>query len=183
MNFIREEDTGAWRLEFAAEESKPVSDLLLRMLEHYQIEFSTLPEALQRYWRGCLSKAGNPEELKEAREHLQEERLVWRGERMALLEKWYKDSKSVAEDQPWTLALSPEEFESLLVILNDRRLMLATQYGMNEEDLENAWTKKAQTQDLPALLALQEIEMLGNLQYILLGALHPDLKIEEEPNL
>ncbi len=177
MKCLHETETGPWVIVLNAMEANLLTGLFRRMAEHYRLDVESLPEKLQEHWRGQISRAGDPKELKEAQEQLQEERLVWRGERLTLLEKWMEDYARNSEGKPWTLELAPDEFEGLLIVLNDRRLILAAQHGLDEEEMEANWEKAP---DLTTRMVLGEIDILTQFLIVFLNALNSGLKIDPD---
>jgi hypothetical protein len=162
---LQEQDSGQWRIEFNSSEAFLVSHSLQQLAAHYRLRVEDLPEVLQDYWRGRISKAGDPDDLKEASHQLEEERIAWRGERLPLVEKWVAEYEKCDVTETWALALHRDELETLMIILNDRRLTLAAEHdlseGMMEMDLD-------EVTDEILRHALLEVHILGNVQGILL---------------
>lgn len=163
MRCSQDPDSSQWRIEFNPSEALLVFHSFQQMAEQYRLSVEDLPPALQDYWRGRISESGNPEELSEARHQLEEERIAWRGERLPLVERWIADYRRSGIAREWTLVLSRDEVENVMIIWNDRRLTLATEHELTETlmDLD-------EVADESLRHVLLEVELLGNLQGLLL---------------
>jgi hypothetical protein len=177
MKCSQRNDSELWRVELGAIESNLLTTLFQRALEQYRQKVDSLPEAVQQHLRGSISKEAEPEKLREEQEALQAERLAWRGERLVLLEKWMGDYLRSGVGKSWTFDLTRDELEGLLMILNDRRLLLATEHGLDEEEMEAQWEK---AMDVNQRLVLGEIDLLTQFLGSFLMALNPDMKIEPD---
>ncbi|VVM08367.1 hypothetical protein MAMC_02079 [Methylacidimicrobium cyclopophantes] len=159
MKVARNRDQIVLRLESGEREILLGSLLALR--KHYQTELSQLSEALQHHWRGTLTRGDGAEEIPGAAEELEAERLSWRPQRVALLDKWLAQGSPLQSASPASLTLSEGEFDEFLAMLNDRRITLAVAHGVTEEQME--WNPlTVQSRELQK--ALWEIHFLAFLQ-------------------
>ncbi|WP_018291549.1 DUF2017 family protein [Verrucomicrobium sp. 3C] len=159
MKVARHENQTVFHFEPAEREILLASFLELR--KHYQTEFSQLPEELQQYWRGTMSRGEEDEAILSAAEELEVERLSWRSERLALLDKWLAPDSPLQNPSETSLTLSPGEVDEFLSMLNDRRLTIAVAEGIAEEQMD--WDPlSVGSRDLQR--ALWEIHFLAYLQ-------------------
>ena len=146
---------------FEAAEREILLSSLLELRNHYQTDVSQLPEALQRHWRGTVSRGEEDEEIPGAAEELEAERLGWRPERLALLQTWLAPDSPLQNPAQASLRLSRGEVDEFLSMLNDRRLTLAITQGITEEQMD--WNPlTVRSRDLQR--ALWEIHFLAYLQ-------------------
>ena len=86
-----------------------------------------MPPALRAYWQGTLTHgAPHTEDLRESQEVLSEARNELRSERLALVENWIREFELAEERDPWKVDLSGAERDEFVAMLNDRRMLLAT---------------------------------------------------------
>ena len=94
---------------------------------------------------------------------LAESRADLRSERRDLAESWLRDFELAEE--PWTFEMTTAERDEFVSMLNDRRLILALEAGLTQEDA--ATTGHLTVDDRRA--AIMEIDVLGHFIMILLG--------------
>ncbi|MDD4932451.1 MAG: DUF2017 family protein [Methylacidiphilaceae bacterium] len=159
MKIARNQNDTVFRFEPA--EREILLGSLLELRKHYQTDFSQLSEALQQHWRGTMSREAEGEEIPGAAEELEAERLGWRPERLALLDKWLAPDSPLQNPAQASLTLSQGEVDEFLSMLNDRRLTLAVGQGITEEQMD--WNPlTVRSRDLQR--ALWEIHFLAYLQ-------------------
>ena len=112
--------------------------ILASAREQYAADFDSLPEALQKMWRGRLfsSRPDASPESDTAAEDLAEARLLWRGERLEAIGEWLDLGGPFGPKGNGILVLTPDEIDSFFAILNDRRLALAALYSVTEDLME-----------------------------------------------
>lgn len=164
----RREKDGQWRLDLNEIEAHLLAGSLDRLVSHYRMTLEDLPEALQDYWRGRLAAEKDAEQLRDAQQQLEEERLAWRGERLPKVEKWLAAYDESGIGRAWTLRLDREEMETFLVVLNDRRLTLAVEFGIDETLME---ADMDAINDVALRQALWEVNILAHFQEYCLMAL------------
>jgi hypothetical protein len=161
-------EPGQWRLTFNEAESLFVLNTLAHLGRHYQEDIAKMPPALRTYWQGVISSA--PEkpsaETRELQDDLTEARAELRTERLALVENWMHEYDLAEQRDPWQVELTTTERDEFIAMLNDRRLALALQLGITEEDME---ADLAQIADDNRRAAILEIDLLGHFILILLG--------------
>jgi hypothetical protein len=150
-----------WALALTPQEAVVLAISMDELIQHYRIDPENLSRRLKDFWNGRISaRPGDAALLEDEAEHLKAERFGWRSERLIRLEKWLATFPR-AEEQPWTLLLSTDDFEEFLCILNDRRLLLAVEHNVTEADMD---TDPAYVRDEIKARALWEIHMLAYIQ-------------------
>jgi hypothetical protein len=160
---------GKLALELEGPEKEALWVSLLALRDHYRAELAELPEPLRRYWVGSISKESlTGPEAEEAEELLKETRLAWRSERAELVERWLERTHPVPGTGRSRLVLERDEVDAFLSIINDRRLTLAVEHGIGEEEMNRnpLWVSSRSLQR-----ALWEIHFLAYLQEVLLSFL------------
>ncbi|CAF0693522.1 DUF2017 family protein [Candidatus Methylacidithermus pantelleriae] len=160
---------GKLALELEGPEKEALWVSLLALRDHYRTELAELPEPLQRYWVGSVSRESlQGAEGEEAGELLKETRLSWRSERAELVEQWLQRLRPIPGTGRSGLLLEKEELDIFLSIINDRRLTLAVEHGIGEEEMNRnpLWVSSRALQR-----ALWEIHFLAYLQETLLSFL------------
>lgn len=158
-----------FRLGFSEPEALFLAGILSRMAGHYRDDPAGLPPAQRAYWEGHIASdnraaralAGSQELLAEARAEL-------RGERAVLVENWLQALDLAETHQPWVLELDGAERDDFIAILNDRRLLLALDLGVGDEEME---MDLGQIVTEARRAAILEIDLLG---HFILVALKPD---------
>jgi hypothetical protein len=161
-------DADHWRLNFSEPETGFVINVLARLGKHYQEDLSRMPPALRAYWRGILTRGdvAGKDDLEESQEVLSEARTELRADRLALVEAWIREFELAEQRDPWKVELSSAERDEFVAMLNDRRLLLALELGITEEDMEadpghvSSETRRA---------GILEIDVLGHFILIMLG--------------
>ena len=75
--------------------------------------------------------------MKEAQEILSEARQELRsGYRLALVENWIREFELAEKRDPWTVDITSAERDEFVAMLNDRRLLLALEIGITDNELE-----------------------------------------------
>ncbi len=170
-----------WQLDWNDFEAQMAAGSFQRMAMHYQLQVDDLPPALQAHWRGHLAEAKDVEALKEEQHLLEGERLAWRSERLTLVEKWVAAYAKSGIGLAWSLQ-DREELEGLLMVLNDRRLILAVEHGIDETLMEVDLDNVA---EIPLRQALWEVHVLALFQEQCLAALalaeNPETKKDDIP--
>ncbi|CAB4243899.1 conserved protein of unknown function [Methylacidimicrobium sp. AP8] len=158
-------------LHFDPGEREILVSSLLELRKHYQTDVSQLSEPLQQYWRGVLTRSEgieDDEEMADGADVLEAERLSWRPERVALLNRWLAPESSLHNPLDPSLRLSRGEIDEFLSMLNDRRLTLAIAQGITDEQME--WNPlMVKSRDLQR--SLWEIHFLAYLQESCISAL------------
>jgi hypothetical protein len=158
-----------WRLRFGETEAVFVINVLARLGRHYQEDVGRMPPALRAYWQGNASReeiSGQEDDMKESREVLAEERAELRSERLALVEKWIGEYELAEERDPWEVEISDAERDEFVAMLNDRRMLLALELGITQEEMEAA---PAEIPDEARRNAVLEIDFLGHFILVTLG--------------
>lgn len=161
-------DPEHWRLNFAEPEAAFIIHVLARLGRHYQEEMDQMPPALRAYWEGNITRGAvsDPEALKESQEMLSEARTELRSERLALVESWIREFDLAEERDPWKVEISQAERDEFVAMLNDRRMLLAYEMGITEEDMERDPGDIAEEKRRHTVL---EIDVLGHFILVILG--------------
>ncbi len=161
-------DPGRWRLVFAEPEAAFLINALARLGKQYQENVAHLPPALRAYWTGSISRGGvaGKDDLKESQEVLAEARTELRAERLALVETWMREFELTEERDPWKVDISSAERDEFVAMLNDRRMMLALELGITEEDME---ADLGQISNEARRACILEIDVLGHFILVMLG--------------
>ena len=158
-----------WRLTLSEPEAEFIINVLARLGRQYQDDISRMPPALRAYWLGPISRhgaEGRAEELADSQEMLGEARLELRAERLALVENWLREYELAEQRDPWQVELSAEDRDEFVSMLNDRRMLLAAELQVTEEDMEadpNTIT------DENRRVGILEIDVLGHFILVMLG--------------
>ncbi len=113
------------------------------------------------------SAPGEPSrEVRELQDDLAEARTELRAERLSLVENWMREYDLAEERDPWTVELTTAERDEFIAMLNDRRMALALELGVTEEDMEADLAQIPNDQRRAAIL---EIDVLGHFILIMLG--------------
>jgi len=161
-------EPGHWRLGFTEPETEFVLATLARLARQYQEDISKMPPALRAYWQGIISsKPGEPTpEVRDLQDDLAEARTELRAERLALVENWMREYELAEERDPWHVELTTAERDEFIAMLNDRRMALAFEMGVTEEDMES---DLAQIPSDDRRAAILEIDVLGHFILVMLG--------------
>ena len=161
-------EPGHWRLGFTEPETEFVLSTLARLARQYQEDPSKMPPALRAYWQGTISsKPGEPStEVRELQDDLAEARTELRSERLALIENWMREFELAEEREPWHVELTTTERDEFIAMLNDRRMALALELSITEEDME---ADLAQIPNDGRRAAILEIDVLGHFILVMLG--------------
>jgi hypothetical protein len=161
-------DAAHWRLSFTEPEAGFLINVLARLGKHYQEDVARMPPALRAYWQGTISRGGivGKEDLKESQEVLAEARAELRAERLALVENWLRDFELAEERDPWKVEISSAERDEFVAMLNDRRMLLALELGITEEDME---ADPGQIPQEARRMSILEIDVLGHFILVMLG--------------
>jgi hypothetical protein len=161
-------EPGQWRLTFVDAETEFLLATLARLGRHYQEDVSKMPPALRAYWQGVISSnpgASGPE-VRELQDDLTEARTELRLERLALIENWMREYELAEERNPWNVELTTAERDEFVAMLNDRRMALALELTVTEEDMES---DLAQIPDDARRGGILEIDVLGHFILVMLG--------------
>jgi len=157
-----------WRLSFTEPEAGFLVNVLARLGKHYQEDVARMPPALRAYWQGTISRGGvaGKDDLKESQEVLAEARAELRAERLALVENWMREYELAEERDPWKVEISSAERDEFIAMLNDRRMFLALELGITEEDME---ANPSQIPHEARRVSILEIDVLGHFILVMLG--------------
>jgi hypothetical protein len=157
-----------WRLSFTEPEAGFILHVLARLGKNYQEDVAGMPPTLRAYWQGTISRGGvaNKEGLKESQEVLAEARTELRAERLALVESWMREFELAEERDPWKVEISSAERDEFVAMLNDRRMLLALELGISEEDME---ADPAHISNEARRAGILEIDVLGHFILVMLG--------------
>jgi hypothetical protein len=159
---------GQWRLSFTEPEAGFLINVLARLGKHYQEDVARMPPALRAYWQGAISRGGvaGQDDLMESQEVLAEARAELRAERLALVENWLREFELAEERDPWKVEISSAERDEFVAMLNDRRMLLALELGITEEDME---ADPDRIPDEARRATILEIDVLGHFILVMLG--------------
>ena len=161
-------EPGRWGLSFTGPEAEFLIQVLARLGKQYQEDVARMPPALRAYWHGVISSApGTPTpEIRELQSDLTEARTELRAERLALVESWMREYELAEQRDPWLVELTTAERDEFIAMLNDRRLALALEIGITEEDME---ADLAEIPDDHRRASILEIDLLGHFILVMLG--------------
>jgi hypothetical protein len=161
-------EPGLWRLSFSEVETEFVLNTLARLGRHYQEDIAGMPPALRAYWQGIVSRApGAPDkEMRELQDDLADARTELRADRLALVENWLREFELSEEHNPWHVEVSTEERDEFISMLNDRRMALALELGITENDME---ADLGQIGNETRRNGILEIDVLGHFILVILG--------------
>jgi len=161
-------EPGQWRLSFNEAETGFVLNTLAHLGRHYQDDIAKMPPALRAYWQGNISSApGTPgKEVRELQADLTEARAELRAERLALVENWLREYELSEQRDPWQVELTTAERDEFIAMLNDRRMALALELGITEDDME---TDLGEVRTEARRNGILEIDVLGHFILIMLG--------------
>ena len=156
-----------WRLSFSEPEASFIVNVLARLARLYQDDLADLPPAVRAYWQGSIS-AGKPpkDDLRESQEMLAEARAELRSERLALAEAWSREYELAEQRDPWEVEITSAERDEFVAMLNDRRMLLALELGITEEDME---ADPGQISNEARRASILEIDVLGHFILVVLG--------------
>jgi hypothetical protein len=156
-----------WRLSFAEPEAGFIMHVLARLGKNYEEDVTQMPPALRAYWQGTITRGlAEKDEMKESHEVLAEARSELRAERLALVEDWMREFDIAEERDPWKVEISSAERDEFIAMLNDRRMLLAMELGITEEDME------ADPGHIPNEMrraGILEIDVIGHFILVMLG--------------
>ncbi len=157
-----------WRISFTEPEAEFLIHVLARLGKYYEGDVAQLPPVLRTYWQGTISRRGvaGKEDLQESQEVLSEARVELRAERLALVENLMREFELAEERDPWRVEISGAERDEFVAMLNDRRMMIALELGITEEDMEADPSQISQEVRRGGIL---EIDVLGQFILIMLG--------------
>ena len=161
-------DNNRWRLSFAEPEAAFIMNVLARLARHYREDIAELSPELRTFWQNGASvrdaaQKAEGGEAGESRDVLAESRADLRSERRELAESWLRDFELAEE--PWTFEMTTAERDEFVSMLNDRRLILALEAGITQEDAPAS--SKVTVDDRRT--AIMEIDVLGHFIMIMLG--------------
>jgi hypothetical protein len=161
-------DSQNWRLSFPEPEAVFIINILARLGRHYQENVAQMSPALRAYWQGPLARGEVKDKaaLKESEEVLAEGRAELRSERLGLVENWIREFEIAETREPWAVEVTHEERDEFIAMLNDRRLLLAFELGITEEEMTKDPNEIAEEARRHAIL---EIDILGHFILVMLG--------------
>jgi hypothetical protein len=159
---------GRWRLILGEPEAAFLMNVLARLARHYRDDPADLSPALRAFWQtGASVPESMPKpdggEAGESRDVLAESRPDLRSERRELAESWLRDFELAEE--PWSFEMTTAERDEFVSMLNDRRLVLALEAGIMQEEHLSHGAKALDDRRS----AIMEIDVLGHFIMILLG--------------
>jgi hypothetical protein len=159
---------GQWRLSFSEPEATFLISILARLGKNYQEDVAHMPPALRAYWQGTITRDGvaGKDDLKDSQDVLAEARAELRSERLALVETWIREFELTEERDPWKVEISSAERDEFVAMLNDRRMLLALELGITEEDME---ADLGEISDETRRTGVLEIDVLGHFILVMLG--------------
>ncbi len=159
---------GQWRLSFNEPEAAFLINVLARLGKHYQEDVARMPPMLRAYWQGTIARgdAAGKEELRESQEVLAEARAELRAERLALVENWMREFELAEERDPWRVEISGAERDEFVAMLNDRRMLVALELGVTEQDMD---ADLGQISNETRRAGILEIDVLGHFILVMLG--------------
>jgi len=159
---------GQWRLSFNEPEAGFLINVLARLGKHYQEDVARMPPALRAYWQGTITRGGvaGKDDMKESQGVLADARAELRAERLALVENWLREFELTEERDPWKVEVSSAERDEFVAMLNDRRMLLALELGITEEDME---ADLGQISNETRRASILEIDVLGHFILVMLG--------------
>jgi hypothetical protein len=161
-------DAEHWRVSFSELESDFLLATLARMGRHYQEDISRMPPALRAYWQGTITRgeAGSKDELRALQDDLAEARTELRAERIELIENLMREYELSEQHEPWIVELTAAERDDFIAMLNDRRMTLAGELGITEDDMES---DLAQVSSEARRAGIWEIDVLGRFILVMIG--------------
>jgi hypothetical protein len=161
-------EPGQWRLSFNQPETDFVLNTLAQLGRHYHEDIARMSPALRAYWQGIITRSEAPpsEEVRELQDDLADARTELRGERLALVENWMREYELSEQRDPWSVEITTEERDEFIAMLNDRRMMLALETGITEDDMEADLGQIANEARRNSIL---EIDVLGHFILVMLG--------------
>jgi hypothetical protein len=162
-------DGDRWCLEFSEIEAQLLVDSMTELVTHYETAFEDLPQSVRDHWRGKVTNGNTTDlDLVEEQQQLEEERLSWRSARLPILQGWLSQHRRAGAGKKWSLLMSPADLELFIIILNDRRLTIASQFIVSEDDMD---LDPREVEDEIRRQVLWEIHLLGYFQEICLVSL------------
>ena len=161
-------EPGQWRLSFNEPETEFVLSTLARLGKHYQEDLTKMPPALRAYWQGIITRGMDTptKEIRELQDDLADARTELRAERLELVENWLREFELSEERNPWHVEVTTEERDEFLSMLNDRRMALALELGITENDME---ADLGQIGNETRRNGILEIDVLGHFILVILG--------------
>jgi len=161
-------DLGHWRLSFTEPEAGFLIAVMARLGKQYQEDVVRMPPSLRAYWQGTITRGGvaDKDDLKESQEVLAEARTELRAERLVLVETWMREFELTEERNPWKVEISSAERDEFVAMLNDRRMLVALELGITEEDMEADLGRISNEARRAGVL---EIDVLGHFILVMLG--------------
>lgn len=161
-------EQGRWRLSFSEPEAEFLMHIMVKLGRHYREEVGRLSPALRAYWQGKITQgeASAKADLRESQEVLSEARAELRSERLMLVENWIREFELAENHEPWTVEISSAERDEFVAMLNDRRMLLAIEFGISEGDME---MNPGQISEEARRNAIMEIDVLGHFILVMLG--------------
>ncbi len=161
-------EPGHWRLSFTEPETEFVIATLARLGQQYHEDVSKMPPALRAYWQGVITRdeSAPREEVRDLQDDLTEARTELRAERLSLVENWLREYDLSEARDPWSVEIDTAERDEFIAMLNDRRMALAIEMGITEDDMES---DLAQIPDDARRAGILEIDVLGHFILVMLG--------------
>ena len=162
-------DPGRWRLSFSEPEADFLINVLARLARHYAEDMARTAARPARLLAGHHHPARAPcqDDLQESQEVLcRVARAELRAERLALVENWMREFELAEERDPWQVEITSAERDEFVAMLNDRRMLLALEIGITEDDME---ADPARFRNEARRAAILEIDVLGHFILVALG--------------
>ena len=161
-----------WRLTFPEAEALFFVNVLAHLREHYARDLDSMPTAQRTYWEQTRSPeltgaAGEADAPSDDESILGDARAELRSQRLTLAENWVHDFELADSRDPWVVELSAAERDEFVAMLNDRRLLLALEIGLTDNDMERH--QKPLKRNDSRTVAILEIDLLGHFIVVMLG--------------
>jgi len=140
--------------------------------ESYETPMESLSDRERAYWKGSLlDPKASSSQLKNESESLESERLEWKENRLIIVNRWLDQFNDFNPKREFKFKVLKEEADALLQITNDRRLLLAANHEIQEEDMHHDLEKLHQN---PKAGALIEIDFLAFVQSAVIHSIQTD---------
>jgi hypothetical protein len=159
MRALRNKET--LTLEFNFLENSLLRRALTEISRNYKIKPEALDPEIAKWWystRGCKSARMTEEETREWVASLHAAKSA----HLAQIEQW-KKALGPRNQGPYRLGLTLEEGQTLMMVLNDHRLLTAGRYAIGEEEIdcrakdEIKWLSREQQKALRSIRFLEQI--------------------------
>jgi hypothetical protein len=167
MKASRENDQIVLRL--APSEAQFLRRIFAGIIRQYLLKPDEVHPSVADVWyskRGCVSAGLNEEQTREWIENLHNLKSA----NVAALRRWRR-SIAPRGDVATTLALSDEDSQALLIVLNDHRLMCAARHNIGEQEMDIRTIAQVEQLRPRQRAALMDVMFLGAIIETLLALL------------